>query len=278
MTWWRVGSRPATAARSATVFPLPTSPVTTPSADSATQKLIRATASACAWRANRSLAAIRLPNGCGPGRSARPTAPGSRLVLLVLAAAGGEHAQLREVDLRPGAGLLVMGGGDQAQVVDTGRGGLGPGRLRDGPVHVPAGDERGGGPGGPAVQEHIDAGQVFGVIPQLDPAAGERGIDGVRVALEGDGGGAGDLAGHRPAERLAQQARAGLTVRAAGLEPVDRGLAGLGVLAPVGHVLGPGGEQVIQHLDRVDAMVAGLGQEPLTDIAVQSFLFSPPFR
>src|SRR5487761_1637541 len=33
MTWCRVGSRPATAARSATVLPAPTSPVTTPSAD-----------------------------------------------------------------------------------------------------------------------------------------------------------------------------------------------------------------------------------------------------
>ena len=31
MTWCRVGSRAATAARTATVFPAPTSPVTTPS-------------------------------------------------------------------------------------------------------------------------------------------------------------------------------------------------------------------------------------------------------
>src|SRR5215469_7861658 len=30
MTWWRVGSRDAAAARSATVLPAPTSPVTTP--------------------------------------------------------------------------------------------------------------------------------------------------------------------------------------------------------------------------------------------------------
>jgi hypothetical protein len=64
MTWCRVGSRPATAARSATVLPAPTSPVTTPRADSTTQKLIRAIASAWAWRANRSRAAMDLPNGC----------------------------------------------------------------------------------------------------------------------------------------------------------------------------------------------------------------------
>src|SRR5229473_3376806 len=63
MTWWRVGSRAATAARSATVLPAPTSPVTTPRADSTTQKLIRAIASACAARPDRSFAGMDLPNG-----------------------------------------------------------------------------------------------------------------------------------------------------------------------------------------------------------------------
>src|SRR5712671_4372691 len=63
ITWWRVGSSPETAARSATVLPAPTSPVTTHSADSTTQKPIRAIASAWAWRANRSRAGIDLPNG-----------------------------------------------------------------------------------------------------------------------------------------------------------------------------------------------------------------------
>src|SRR6478736_2201217 len=63
MTWCRVGSSPATAARAATVFPAPTSPVMTPSRIWSMQKLIRAVAWAWAWRANRSPAAIALPNG-----------------------------------------------------------------------------------------------------------------------------------------------------------------------------------------------------------------------
>src|SRR6516162_99306 len=153
MTWWRVGSRPATAARSATVLPAPTSPVITPSVASATQKLIRATARrgpggrTGPWRRS----ACR--TGCAPARSGQPRAPGSWLALL---AGGGEQAQLREVDLRAGAGLLIVGGGHQAQVVDTGGGRLRPGGLGNGPVDVAAGDERGGGPGGLAVEEHLD--------------------------------------------------------------------------------------------------------------------------
>src|SRR6266566_8933385 len=146
MTWWRVGSRPATAARSATVLPAPTSPVTIPSAHSTTQKLIRAIASACAWRGNRSRAAMDLPNGCGPARNARPTAPRSPLFLLLLllvAVAAGELAEPGEVDLRAGAGLLLVRGGDQAEVVDPGRRRFGAGGLGHRPVDVPAGDERG---------------------------------------------------------------------------------------------------------------------------------------
>src|SRR6266536_2524872 len=108
MTWWRVGSSAETAARRATVLPAPTSPVTTPSADSTTQKLIRAIASACAWRANRSRAGMDLPNGV----RARPkcAAHGAALtplllllplllVLLLTGSAGGELAQSGEVDL-----------------------------------------------------------------------------------------------------------------------------------------------------------------------------------
>src|SRR5450755_2085848 len=99
MTWWRVGSRAATAARSATVLPAPTSPVTTPSADSTTQKLIRAIASACAGRRTGPGRRWTRRTGCGPGRSARPTARRSPLLLVLAGVAGGEHGQLGEVDL-----------------------------------------------------------------------------------------------------------------------------------------------------------------------------------
>src|SRR5437868_14291868 len=118
MTWCRVGSSPATAARTATVFPAPTSPVITPSRTWSMQKLIRAVAWAWACRASRSPAAIALPNGVRV--SPKCAAHGARLGI---AAVGGrrQHGQPGEVDRRAGAGLLVVGGGDYPQVVDPGR-------------------------------------------------------------------------------------------------------------------------------------------------------------
>src|SRR3974390_807757 len=133
MTWRRGGARPATAARTATVLPAPTSPGMTPSRGSVMQKLIRAVAWAWACRADRCLAAVALPNGVRASRKC--AAHGARLaiaVLLVLRA--GEHLQLGEVDRRAGAGLLVVRGGDHAEVGDPGR--------------VPRGRGGGGGGGG----------------------------------------------------------------------------------------------------------------------------------
>jgi hypothetical protein len=45
----------------------------------------------------------------------------------------------------------------------------------------------------------------------------------------------------------------------------------------VGHLGGPGGEQVIELIQGLDAVVGSLGQERLADIPVQPFLFPPPF-
>src|SRR5487761_865522 len=137
MTWCRVGSRPATAARTATVLPAPTSPVMTPSRVSAMQKLIRAVA--WVWA------------------SPKCAAHGARLGIPVLPA--GEHLQPGEVDRRAGAGFLVVRGGDHPEVVDPGgvrRGRRGRG---DGAVHVTADHERHRGPGRAAVKEHLDPGQ-----------------------------------------------------------------------------------------------------------------------
>src|SRR5438045_4685495 len=120
MTWCRVGSSPATAARAATVFPAPTSPVITPSRVWSMQKLIRAVAWAWAWRANRSPAAIAFPNGVRA--SPKCAAHGARLAIAVLlVVCAGLGRQLGEVDRGSGAGLLVAGGGDHAEVVDPGR-------------------------------------------------------------------------------------------------------------------------------------------------------------
>src|SRR5579859_2605525 len=165
MTWCRVGSSPATAARTATVFPAPTSPVITPSRIWSMQKLIRAVAWAWACRANRSLAAIALPNGVRA--SPKCAAHGARLVTAVLRAGRRQHLQPGEVDRRAGAGFLIVGGGDQAEVVDPGRVRRRRRRRGDGAVHVPADHERYRGPGRAAVQEHLDPGQVFRVVSQL---------------------------------------------------------------------------------------------------------------
>src|SRR2546430_11616726 len=116
MTWCRVGSSPATAARTATVFPAPTSPVITPSRIWSMQKLIRAVAWAWAWRANKSPAAIAFPNGV----RARPkcAAHGAPLALaLLLVVCARLHGQPGEVDRRARAGFLIAGRRDPAQVV-----------------------------------------------------------------------------------------------------------------------------------------------------------------
>src|SRR5258705_13395372 len=119
MTWCRVGSSPATAARTATVFPAPTSPVITPSRIWSMQKLIRAVAWAWAWRANKSPAAIALPNG---GRaSPKGAAPGARLGIAALRGRR-QPGQPGEVDRRAGAGFLALRGGGYPQVVDPRRG------------------------------------------------------------------------------------------------------------------------------------------------------------
>jgi len=57
-----------------------------------------------------------------------------------------------------------VGGGDQAEVVDPGRGGLGAGGLGDGAVDVPADDERDRPAGRLAVQPDVDRREVFGVL------------------------------------------------------------------------------------------------------------------
>src|SRR6266487_4691857 len=152
MTWCRVGSSPATAARTATVFPAPASPVITPSRIWSMQKLIRAVAWARAWRANRSPAAVAFPNGVRA--SPKCAAHGARLAIAVLLPVAGPGRQPGEVERRAGAGLLVAGGGDHAEVAD-------PGRLRrrrrsrgDGAVHVTADHERHRGPGRPRSEEH----------------------------------------------------------------------------------------------------------------------------
>src|SRR6266700_1321664 len=49
--------------------------------------------------------------------------------------------------------------------------------------------------------------------------------------------------------------------------------------APAGWPPGrAGGEQVIELIQGLDAVVSGLGQERLANIAVEPFLLSPPFR
>ena len=145
-------------------------------------------------------------------------------------------------------GALLVGGLDQAEVVHAGRGGLGcrPGGLRNGRVGVAADHQGGGHTGGGAVDEHGQAGEVFGVVAQLDPVADQGRVDLVVVAGQADGGGLGDHADHRPAERLAHEHRVGGVGWPAGQEPGQGGLAGLGVDAGVEHGLCPGGEAVVE--------------------------------
>src|ERR1700723_3141406 len=278
MIWWRVGSRPATAARTETGLPAPTSPVMTPRADSATQKLTRATASAWALRGKRSAAAIALPNGvlfrpkwatqgaglivplrrCLPlrrlvprrrpvGRS-RPCSP-SR------SPHRGRPPPSRGSRSRSPRALVVC--------------------LGDAAVRVASDDERDGHTGRAAFKEHIDVREVLGVVAELHAPSDQGGVDAVMVPLQGDRGGFGDLAGAGPAEGLDQDGRLGRTVGPGPLETGDRGLFGLGVHPLVGDLFGPGTEQVVQFVEGADAPVGGLGEEALADVAVEALLFAP---
>lgn len=113
-------------------------------------------------------------------------------------------------------------------------------------MHVAAGDEGGGHPGGPAVEVDVEAGEVLGVIAQLDPPADQGRVNAVGVAFQGHGGGAGHLAGHRPSESVSETLGAHRPVGAAPFEAVDRGLVGLGVHPAVGDLFGPRDEPVVE--------------------------------
>src|SRR5579875_2646187 len=125
MNWWHVGSKEAIAARTATVFPAPTSPVSSPRADSATQTLMRAMASWCERRLNRSTRRSPCRTACGKARSGRPRVRCSSGLLVGRA----EQARLGELDLLAGAGGLLVRGLDEAEVVDPRRRGCRPLRL-----------------------------------------------------------------------------------------------------------------------------------------------------
>ena len=64
---------------------------------------------------------------------------------------------------------------------------------------------------------------------------------------------------------------------AALLEALDRCFARLGMDPPVGHLLGPGEQQVVEDFERVDPLVGGLVQERLADEAVEAFLLATAF-
>ena len=168
-----------------------------------------------------------------------------------------------------------MGRRHQAEVVDAGRLRGGPGGLGHGGVGVAADDQRRRHPGGAALGEHVDGGQVLGVEAQLDAPADQGGVNRVVVTVEAHRGGAGHLALGRPAERLGQAGRVGGPWRPAGGEAGLGGHARAGVGPAVGDLVDPGPEAVVELVQALDADVGGLGHEPLPDVAVQSFLLAP---
>src|ERR1035438_4378774 len=276
MAWGRVAASEETAALTETVFPAPTSPVTTPMADSTMQKLMRATASWCAWRMNRSLAAMDLPKGV----RSRPkwATHGARLT--------SSAPRARLGTWRAGRSR------SSARCRRTPHGRLPPcrgSRSPSGPAWpVPPGGRRGGGGGAGrderrrhaglgAVQVDVDSREILGVVSELDAPPDEGWVDAIGVALEGDCRRAGHPSRHRPPEGLSQLVGVDLAVGTGPLEAVDRRLVGLRVYATVGHLLGPGEEQVVQLLERGDALMGRLGQEGLPDVAVESFLLAAAF-
>ncbi len=91
---------------------------------------------------------------------------------------------------------LVVGGVDQAEVVDAGARDLAGVHAGDGVgVHAAAEHVGGGGAHGPSGVADVDVGQVERVEDQLDDAADQGGVDFVAVAVQRHGGGLGHAAG-----------------------------------------------------------------------------------
>jgi hypothetical protein len=176
-----------------------------------------------------------------------------------LAAGAGAGAQAGVADELPGQSG-VMGGGDHRGVVDPGgrrrrAGLLGPGLG----VGVPADDVRDRGPGGGTVVADLDGGHVERVEEQPGVHPGQERVDLIGVAVQGDGGGLGDLAPLGPQERLAQLAGRGVAGRRAGAVTLQRRLAGLGMDRPVVDGLDPRGEQGVELIEAAGVVPALFG-------------------
>lgn len=171
-----------------------------------------------------------------------------------------------------------MGGSHHAEVVDAG--GLRDvgGRLGNSFVGVAPDDKGDGRPGRLAFEEHVDMREILGNEPQFHSVTDQGWVDAVLVSFQGNTGGLGDLAGHRPPECLDQHRRVRLTMGATALEPLDGCLLRLGVDPLIGHLFGPGRKQIVQFVDRLDAPMCRFCEERLSDVAVQPFLLSPAFR
>jgi hypothetical protein len=82
-------------------------------------------------------------------------------------------------------------------------------------------------------------------------------------------------------QRNASRSRPGLACRGgppASNRPIGACPVSAWVRRPASCLPGLRGEQVVERVQRLDAVVDGFGQERLPDIAVQPFLLSPPFR
>ena len=239
------------------------------------QKLMRATASWCAWRTEQVLGGDRLAEGGAVESEVRdPRCPAHELCSSSLSA---NMASWEKSIFCPVPADSSCAAGHHLEVVDPGRGRFGPGGLGNGAVGVAPRDERRRHTGLGAVQVDLDAREVLRVIAQLDTAPDEGGVDAIGVALERDRGGAGHPPCHRPPEGLSELS--GSTWRCG---PV-RSKRSIGVSfvsavhTAVGHLLGPGEEQVVQLLERGDALMGRFGQERLSDVAVEPLLLAAAF-
>jgi hypothetical protein len=81
----------------------------------------------------------------------------------------------------------------------------------------------------------------------------------------------GHPSGGRPSERFGQPGRVGRPGGPAGRPPLGRGLAGLGVGPPVGHLFGPRLETVVELGQILDAGMLRLRDEPIPDIPAPTY-------
>ena len=129
------------------------------------------------------------------------------------------------------------------------------------------------------VEPDLQAGDVEGVVAQLDPLAAQVSGNRVAIAVEGNGGRLVDFALGAVEESLAQLLRVGGAGGGSGVlaDPFERGLTGLGVEFAVVYDLDPGQQGFVELGKGGNGGASEFGQKVGLNELEEAFDLAPPF-